>query len=84
MMSEEDPLEESTRSVTRFGSKMTNDSLLFGDDNYFGTLGPNDEIFSVRDLMLEGVVQKQNSEEFEQNLHDSIRGIKQLIESCKA
>jgi hypothetical protein len=44
---------------------MTNDNLLFGDDNYFGTLGPNDEIFSVRDIMQEGIVLKQNREEFE-------------------
>ena len=51
VMSEDDPLEESIRSDTLLGSRMTNDSLLFGDNNYFGTLGPNDEIFSMRDLM---------------------------------
>ena len=47
---QEGPLEESTRSGSYFGSKMTSDSVLYGDDNYFGTVGPTDELFSIRDL----------------------------------
>lgn len=62
---------------------MTSDSILYGDDNYFGTVGPTDELFSIRDLLLVDSQQKGDREEFEQNLYASIRGIKQMLDSVK-
>jgi hypothetical protein len=48
----------------------------------FMTLDPmNDEVFAMRDLLTQAVDERKNREEFERNLYDSVRGIKQLIQS---
>ena len=44
---------------------MTSDSVLYGDDNYFATVGPTDQLFSIRDLLLVDSQQKGDREEFE-------------------
>ena len=50
----------------------------------FMTVDPmNDEMFAMRDLLGQAVDEKRNREEFESNLHDSVRGIKQLIQSLE-
>lgn len=50
----------------------------------FMTVDPmNDEFFALKDLLNEAVDEKRNREEFESNLYDSVRGIKQLITSLK-
>lgn len=46
-------------------------------DQDFNTVDPEtDEIFSIGDLKLELYDQKVNRDEFEQDLHSSVRGIK--------
>jgi len=46
-------------------------------DDDFSTFDPeNDEVFSIKDVKSLLYEQKANREEFESNLHDSVRGIK--------
>lgn len=48
------------------------------------TLDPmNDEVFSMKDLLSQAKEEQQTRGEFEQNLYDSVRGIKQLIGGLK-
>ena len=50
-------------------------------DDDFQTFDPeSDEVFSIKDLRHELHDQKSNREDFEANLHESVRGIKQLTQ----
>lgn len=48
------------------------------------TLDPmNDEVFSMKDLLSQAKEDRKTRAEFENNLYDSVRGIKQLIFGLK-
>lgn len=63
---------------------MVEESTDFGEEAFesYMTVDPlNDEVFAMRDLLHQAVDERKNREEFERNLYDSVRGIKQLIKS---
>jgi 5'-3' exonuclease len=57
---------------------------LYGYNNYFLTLDPeNDELFSMRDLLQDSSENRSNQDEFQDNMHASVRGIKSLTDTLK-
>lgn len=74
-------------SAARTDQIIVEDSTTDMDEEVFMsymTVDPmNDELFAMKDCLNQAVEEKQNREEFEQNLYDSVRGIKQLIQSLK-
>ena len=74
-------LDESTQT----NSLVLHQESKYSDKSYFLTIDPmHDEVFTMRDVRDEHYAQKQNSQEFEMNLHDSVRGIKAIFASLMA
>jgi hypothetical protein len=54
------------------------------DDSYYMTIDPmNDEIFSMKDLLLAYNDDLRQRTELEYDLFESVRGVKQFTESLK-
>ena len=47
------------------------------------SINPDDDIFALKDLWFSIQTDKHNREDFEIDLHESVRGIKELVKSYK-
>lgn len=61
---------------TQGSSLIINNEHKWADASYFQTMDPTcDEVFSVKDLKSDLYEMKGNHQEFQMNLHESVRGI---------